>query len=84
MIINTTLSSKSYLHNIGYCIGSINNKKICCGIQSNLSCGKRKFSREEIELKQRSKQIDSELKVERKKRQHQVRLLLLGAGESGI
>ena len=65
-------------------MGALTIKMICCGLQSNLSCGKRKFSREEIELKQRSKQIDSELKVERKKRQHQVRLLLLGAGESGI
>ena len=55
----------------------------CCGIESKIFCAKNKLSQEELELRQRSKQIDSELKVERKKRQHQVRLLLLGAGESG-
>lgn len=55
----------------------------CCGFESTILCGKGKLSQEEVELRQRSKQIDSELKVERKKRQHQVRLLLLGAGESG-
>ena len=55
----------------------------CCGIDSNILCKTRKLSNEELQLRQRSKQIDAELKNERKKRQHQVRLLLLGAGESG-
>ena len=55
----------------------------CCGIDSNILCKTRKLSNEELQLRQRSKQIDVELKNERKKRQHQVRLLLLGAGESG-
>ena len=56
----------------------------CCGIDFNVFCNRRKLSTEEMQLKQRSKQIDIELKSERKKRQHQVRLLLLGAGESGM
>ena len=56
----------------------------CCGIDFNVLCNRRKLSTEEMQLKQRSKQIDIELKSERKKRQHQVRLLLLGAGESGM
>ena len=55
----------------------------CCGIEPRILCGTGKQSQEDVELRQRSKQIDSELKVERKKRHHQVRLLLLGAGESG-
>ena len=55
----------------------------CCGIDSNILCKTRKLSSEELQIRQRSKQIDAELKNERKKRQHQVRLLLLGAGESG-
>ena len=55
----------------------------CCGIDSNVLCNKRKLTTDELQLRQRSKQIDLELKNERKKRQHQVRLLLLGAGESG-
>ena len=58
-------------------------KMACCGIDSNILCKTRKLSNEELQLRQRSKQIDAELKNERKKRQHQVRLLLLGAGESG-
>ena len=56
----------------------------CCGLDSKFLCRNRKLSREQIELRQRSKEIDSELKADRKKRQHQVRLLLLGAGESGM
>ena len=55
----------------------------CCGIERQTIFPKRKLSHDEVELRQRSKQIDAELKIERKRRQHQVRLLLLGAGESG-
>ena len=55
----------------------------CCGLDSKI-LGNRKLSRKDIELRQRSKEIDSVLKADRKKRQHQVRLLLLGAGESGM
>ena len=55
----------------------------CCGIDSYVLCNTQKLSDEELQLRQRSKKIDEEIKNERKKRQHQVRLLLLGAGESG-
>ena len=56
----------------------------CCGLDSKFLCRNRKLSPEDVALRQRSKNIDSELKADRKKRQHQVRLLLLGAGESGM
>ena len=56
----------------------------CCGFGTNIFPRKGRLSSYDIEARQRSKEIDSELKIERKKRQHQVRLLLLGAGESGI
>ena len=56
----------------------------CCGFGKNIFPRKGRLSSYDIEARQRSKEIDSELKIERKKRQHQVRLLLLGAGESGI
>ena len=55
----------------------------CCGIERQHFVHKRRVSQDELELRQRSKRIDAELKIERKRRQHQVRLLLLGAGESG-
>ena len=56
----------------------------CCGFGTNIFPRKGRLSSYDVEARQRSKEIDSELKIERKKRQHQVRLLLLGAGESGI
>ena len=55
----------------------------CSGIEKQHFVHKKAVSQDELELRQRSKQIDAELKIERKRRQHQVRLLLLGAGESG-
>ena len=56
----------------------------CCGFGTNIFPRKGRLSSYDVKARQRSKEIDSELKIERKKRQHQVRLLLLGAGESGI
>ena len=56
----------------------------CCGVSRNSVCGGKKLSPDDMESKLHSRQIDADLKIERKKRQKQVRLLLLGAGESGM
>ena len=49
----------------------------CCA-----SCPSGK-SAEEAELASRSKQIDRQIKSDQRKMQQEVKLLLLGAGESG-
>ena len=56
----------------------------CCGAGLSSVCGGKTLFQDDIESKLHSKQIDSDLKIERKKRHQQVRLLLLGAGESGM
>ena len=51
----------------------------CC---SSISCPSGKTA-EEVELASRSKQIDRQIKSDQRKMQQEVKLLLLGAGESG-
>ena len=52
----------------------------CCA--SIVSCPSGKTA-EEVELASRSKQIDRQIKSDQRKMQQEVKLLLLGAGESG-
>jgi len=51
----------------------------CC---ASISCPSGKTA-EEVELASRSKQIDRQIKSDQRKMQQEVKLLLLGAGESG-
>ena len=52
----------------------------CCSSISRCPSGK---TAEEVELASRSKQIDRQIKSDQRKMQQEVKLLLLGAGESG-